>query len=69
MKITIDVETDNSAFGDTPYDMAAEVQRIIEEVMENLYAKMEVTIETGKAQHLFVSDYNGNTCGKIKINP
>lgn len=57
MNFKLEINLDNAAFGDTPFEVEAEVKRIF-----NFYiGKLDLT----KADGMTVWDYNGNVVGTI----
>lgn len=65
-KLTIVIETDNDAFGETPHERAAEVASILRE-----YARSITHVAPKSAHGLdrILRDVNGNTVGLAKLSP
>lgn len=62
MKITITINCDNAAFGDTAAgEHDAEVQRLLRELADD-----PTWVYSGD-EYFSLRDMNGNTCGKVTV--
>ena len=61
MAISIHIETDNSAFGETAHEKAIEVAKILEGIVERILDNEEV-------EDMKLKDSSGNTVGELFID-
>lgn len=65
-KITITITTGNSAFGETEYEEAAEIHRILNNLGEQMVSHpSKIMIFDGKR----LIDFNGNKVGTVTVEP
>lgn len=64
MTLTITINLDNAAFGETDYERSAECARILRELAGQIARGLGPTIDESES----VRDINGNRVGVVEVN-